>query len=60
MYRVIISVPYEGDFTVSFETLDEVREWIRNTPRSTYEFSYDNIEILKVEYVDVYSLMEGK
>lgn len=61
-YLVIYSIPYEGSFTETFTTLEQVREFIKRKVRDVG--SYDDFTVTPViafpaEHSDVYTIMQG-
>jgi hypothetical protein len=54
IYRVTVSLSYEGDSSYDFTELSDAIDCI-NRWKSTH--SFDDIEICRVEYMDIYDLM---
>lgn len=53
MYKVTVSIAYEGDFSEYKDTLDEVKSFIRN-----HDCSLNDITIEEIwKTIDVYELM---
>jgi hypothetical protein len=54
MYQVQYTIPYEGTEIVDFMLLEEALRWIYK-----HQFSLDSVNLLKVEDLDIYTLMQG-
>ena len=58
IYLLMYSAPYEGERSLSFYSLTDVKEWLVKN-QSAYDFDLDNVEVLKVEAsVNLYDLMK--
>ena len=55
-YKITIFIPYEGDASYYFSSLEEVREWIKRNKHPLDEIS---VEVI-TKSVDIYELMEEK
>jgi hypothetical protein len=57
-YELTWTVPYEGDTSESFASLEDVLSWLAGN-RSRYEFSLDNVTLRgPVGEIDLYGLYE--
>ena len=57
-YLLMYSAPYEGERSLSFYSLADVKEWLVKN-QSAYDFDLGNVEVLVVEAsVNLYDLMK--
>ncbi|MCB1466570.1 MAG: hypothetical protein KDK08_05360 [Rhizobiaceae bacterium] len=47
LYRLTYAVPYEGENSLDFDSLEQAAKWIESN-RSTYDFDLDNITLIEV------------
>jgi hypothetical protein len=55
VYRLTISIAYEGDYSEDFSTKKEVFERIKQQSK---DHSIDSMDVTEIKYVDVYELMQ--
>ena len=54
-FQVQHTIPYEGANIEDFETLDEAVKYIIEC-----KLAYDDVQLVEVKYLDVYSVMAAK
>jgi len=53
-YKVFVSIPYEGEVSEWFNSLDEVKAFIQSS-----NYRWDDVEVYQIaKHIDVYALMK--